>query len=78
MAETQVGPTTPIELVESLYTKYPDRVAIARDRLGRALTFSEKVLIAHADDPRTVGLERAVDYSDYRPDRVAMQDRYIN
>ncbi len=26
MAETQVGPTTPIELVESLYTKYPDRV----------------------------------------------------
>ena len=74
MAETQVGPTTPIELVESLYTKYPDRVAIARDRLGRALTFSEKVLIAHADDPRTVGLERAVDYADYRPDRVAMQD----
>ena len=74
MAETQVGPTTPIELVESLYTNYPDRVAVARDRLGRALTFSEKVLIAHADDPGTVGLERAVDYADYRPDRVAMQD----
>ena len=32
------------------------------------------MLIAHADDPETVGLERAVDYADYRPDRVAMQD----
>ena len=32
------------------------------------------MLIAHADDPATVGLERGVDYADYRPDRVAMQD----
>ena len=32
------------------------------------------MLFAHADDPRTVGLERGVDYADYRPDRVAMQD----
>ena len=32
------------------------------------------MLFAHADDPATVGIERAVDYADYRPDRVAMQD----
>ena len=38
------------------------------------MTFAEKVLIAHADDPRAVGLARGVDYADYRPDRVAMQD----
>jgi aconitate hydratase len=74
MAESQVGPTTPVSLVEALYACYPERVETARRRLGRPLTYAEKVLIAHADDPETVGLERGVDYSDYRPDRVAMQD----
>src|SRR6476659_9268402 len=76
MAETSgsVGPNTPIELVRAAYERYPERVEIARRRLGRSLTFAEKILIAHADDPETVGLDRAVDYGDYRPDRVAMQD----
>jgi aconitate hydratase len=49
-------------------------VGDARRRLGRPLTFAEKVLFAHADDPSTVGTDRGVDYADYRPDRVAMQD----
>ncbi len=74
MAEPQVDPTTPVELVESLYRRYPERVDVARRRLSRPLTFAEKILVAHADDPETVGLERGVDYSNYRPDRVAMQD----
>jgi aconitate hydratase len=74
MADTQVGPTTPIELVESLYRRYPAAVQTTQRRLGRPLTFAEKVLSAHAQDAETVGLERGVDYSDYRPDRVAMQD----
>ena len=73
MSET-VGPHTPVELVRAAYERFPERTAIARRRLGRALTFAEKVLIAHADDPETVGLDRGVDYGDYRPDRVAMQD----
>jgi aconitate hydratase len=73
MAAT-VGPTTPASLVEAVYAALPERIAIARERFGRPLTFAEKVLIAHAGDPRTVGLARAIDYADYRPDRVAMQD----
>jgi aconitate hydratase len=56
------------------YERFPDRIAIARARLGRPLTFSEKVLVAHADDVRAVGFTRGVDYADYRVDRVAMQD----
>ncbi len=68
------GPTTPTELVEGVYARYPDRVDIGRRRLGRSLTYAEKVLFAHADDPERIGIERAVDYADYRPDRVAMQD----
>jgi aconitate hydratase len=69
-----VEPNTPVSLVEQAYRRYPEAVRIARERLGRALTFGEKVLFAHADNPTTIGLGRAVDYADYRPDRVAMQD----
>src|SRR6478752_5486561 len=70
----QTQPTTAEALVAAVYAKFPERVAIVRERLGRPLTFAEKILAAHADDPRTVGLTRGVDYADYRPDRVAMQD----
>ncbi|MCZ7524986.1 MAG: aconitate hydratase [Acidimicrobiia bacterium] len=69
-----VGPTTPIDLIEAAYARFPERLATARRRLGRPLTYAEKVLFAHADDVETIGLERGVDYADYRPDRVAMQD----
>ncbi len=74
MTDAEGSPTTPVALVEARYQQYPERVAVARERLGRPLTYSEKVLVAHADDPTTVGMERGVDYADYRPDRVAMQD----
>ncbi|HEU5307954.1 MAG TPA: aconitate hydratase [Acidimicrobiia bacterium] len=69
-----VGPTTPLSLVEDAYARFPERVAMTRARLGRPMTFAEKILAAHADDAATVGLTRGVDYADYRPDRVAMQD----
>src|SRR6201990_3389775 len=69
-----IGPTTPLELVKTAYARYPRALADARRRLGRPLTFAEKILFAHADDPSTVGIDRGVDYADYRPDRVAMQD----
>src|SRR5689334_25366091 len=70
----QIGPTTAPALVEGVYARFPERLAITRERLGRPLTFAEKVLAVHADDVNTVGWTRGVDYADYRPDRVAMQD----
>jgi aconitate hydratase len=70
----QTQPTTAEALVAAVYAKFPERVAIVRERLGRPMTFAEKILAAHADDARTVGLTRGVDYADYRPDRVALQD----
>src|SRR3979409_1577215 len=70
----QIGPTTPEALVAAVYASFPERMSITRERLARPMTRAEKVLAVHADDPRTVGLERGVDYADYRPDRVAMQD----
>jgi aconitate hydratase len=70
----QVGPSTPLELVESAYARYPEAIRIGSERLGRPLTLAEKILFAHADDATTIGLGRGVDYGDFRPDRVAMQD----
>ncbi len=69
-----VDATTPVSIVENLYARYPETTDIGRQRLGRPLTFAEKVLFAHANDPRTIGIGRGRDYGDYRPDRVAMQD----
>ncbi|HUI48891.1 MAG TPA: aconitate hydratase [Acidimicrobiia bacterium] len=68
------GPTTPAALVEAVYARLPESLAVTRERLGRPLTFAEKVLAVHAADVRTVGWQRGVDYADYRPDRVALQD----
>lgn len=66
---------TPKELVQSTYARYNGAIAAMKKRLGRdSLTYAEKVLAAHADNVETVGINRAVDYADYRPDRVAMQD----
>ena len=69
-----VTASTPIELVQGVYSRLADRVAAGRTRLGRPLTFTEKVLLNHLRDPETAGLDRGVSYTDFEPDRVAMQD----
>ena len=66
--------STPIELIEGVYATLEERLANGRERLGRALTLAEKILINHLDDPATAETERGVSYTDLRPDRVAMQD----
>jgi len=68
----QVGPETPIELIEGVYTTLDERVGGFRQRLGRPLTLAEKILANHLDHAADV--ERGVTYNDFRPDRVAMQD----
>ena len=65
---------TPIELVNAVYATFDERLAKGRERLGRALTLTEKILINHLDDVDEGGMERGVSYTDLRPDRVAMQD----
>jgi aconitate hydratase len=69
-----VSATTPIELVDAVYAKLPERVATGRRRLGKALTLTEKILLNHLRDPETGGLERGISYTDFDPDRIAMQD----
>src|SRR5436309_6872771 len=69
-----VTSSTPIELVRGVYARLPERVALGRERLGRPLTFTEKVLLNHLRSPAEAGLARGVSYTDFDPDRVAMQD----
>ena len=42
--------TTHIELVNKVYSTLDERCAKGRERLGRALTLTEKILINHLDD----------------------------
>lgn len=48
---------------------------IHEKKLGRALTLAEKILYSHLYDANSIKcFERGVDYVNFRPDRVAMQD----
>jgi aconitate hydratase len=47
---------------------------IIRERLDRPLTYAEKILLGHLDDPRVQELIPGDSYLLLRPDRVAMQD----
>ena len=58
----------------SLYRKMSENLDVVRRRLSRPLTYAEKVLYSHLDDPHGQDLERGVSYLKLRPDRVACQD----
>ena len=51
-----------------------ENLAIVRSRLNRPLTYSEKILYSHLDDPHGQEIERGKSYLRLRPDRVACQD----
>ena len=64
-----------IEMIKKVYEKMPARVDKARELVGRPLTLSEKILYAHLwEKTPSQKFERAKDYVDFAPDRVACQD----
>jgi len=65
--------TTPT-LVQRVYETISRNVETARRRLGRPLTYAEKVFLGHLADPEGEELEPGRSYVGLRPDRVAMQD----
>ena len=65
---------TPLSLVQGVYGRLAKNVELGRQRLGRPLTLTEKVLINHLCEPSTQEMERGKSYADFDPDRVAMQD----
>ena len=64
-----------INMIKSLYSKYPERVEAARKLTGKPLTLAEKILYTHLwGNNITEAYERGNAYVDFAPDRIACQD----
>jgi aconitate hydratase len=64
-----------IEMIRKVYTEMPGKIDAARKALGRPLTLAEKILFSHLhNDQNLQNFDRGVNYVDFAPDRVAMQD----
>ena len=64
-----------IEMIKKVYTELPGKIEAARNAVGRPLTLAEKILYSHLHaDQSLIAFERAKNYVDFAPDRVAMQD----
>ena len=62
------------ELVSQVYSALVRKLSIIRRRMGRPMTFADKILLSHLDDPENQELEAGQSYLMLRPDRVAHQD----
>jgi aconitate hydratase len=65
---------TTTALVRGVYDRLERNLEVVRRRLGRPITYAEKVFLGHFGDPETEALEPGKSYVATRPDRVAMQD----
>ena len=64
-----------LDMIKKVYDRYSTRVDAARNATGKHLTLTEKILYAHlSEGDAKLAFGRGVDYVDFAPDRVAMQD----
>lgn len=65
-----------IELIQEVYASYADRIDKSRELLGHPMTLAEKILYTHLynNEYPEKPFVRGVDYVNFSPDRVAMQD----
>ena len=64
-----------LDLISKNYQELSAKVEKAKKHLNRPLSLSEKILYAHLfEDQPIQDFKRGVDYVDFAPDRVAMQD----
>lgn len=64
-----------LKMITDFYHELPLRILEIRKNLQRPLTLSEKILFSHLFKNFNKGsFKRGVDYVDFAPDRVAMQD----
>jgi aconitate hydratase len=63
------------EMIESFYKQLDSHLSEIRKKLNRSLTLSEKILFNHIYHRNQIrSFNRGIDYVDFMPDRVAMQD----
>jgi aconitate hydratase len=64
-----------LEMIQAVYSRFPERIAAARQVVNKPLTLTEKILYAHLwDGSAKEAYKRGGSYVDFAPDRVAMQD----
>ena len=64
-----------IDLIKHIYQHYPQKIDLIRQKIGKPLTLTEKILYAHlAPGEELKNYKRGEDYVNFAPDRVAMQD----
>jgi aconitate hydratase len=64
-----------LDMIKKVYDRYSSRIDAARQATGKPLTLTEKILYAHlTEGDAKAAFQRGVDYVDFAPDRVAMQD----
>ena len=63
-----------LDLIKTVYKNFKTKVDDAKKLLGRPMTYTEKVLYTHLWNKPDKPYERGTDFTDFKPDRVAMQD----
>ena len=64
-----------LETTEAFYRNLPAKINSIREQLGHPLSLSEKIIYSHlAGIAPLTSVRRGIDYLEFRPDRVAMQD----
>ncbi|HEV8053001.1 MAG TPA: aconitate hydratase, partial [Parachlamydiaceae bacterium] len=63
-----------LDTIEKFYSELPKRLEAARLLANRPMTLTEKILYTHASSPFKSAPVRGKTYTDFAPDRVAMQD----
>ncbi len=64
-----------IDMIKQVYDNLGNKLDAARKLVGKPLTLTEKILYSHLwENPAVQTYQRGVDYVDFAPDRVAMQD----
>ena len=62
------------EFIEAVYRKMDATIALVKKRLGRSLTYGEKILYGHLDNAMEAELTPGISYVKTCPDRIALQD----
>lgn len=64
-----------IDIIRTFYSELAEKLSRIKTMLNRPLFISEKILFSHLyNSPDQVSFDRGVDYVEFAPDRVAMQD----
>jgi aconitate hydratase len=64
-----------LDMIKAVYARFPERVAVARQIVGKPLSLTEKILYTHLwEGAASSAHQRGASYVDFAPDRVTMQD----